>query len=189
MSKMDVARASRNRPFETAAWTCRLPSFIPSSSLGRLLGVDALHFKLDGWVEAGLPDDCGVFRAERFRMLACKLAEECPGGVPDVVALASPRTVDAAALAKGFDMWQRAGLAATVPHVIHVIRDRRTCPRSDSHVPVTVTPRQAEAARTLLAAEEGLSVSSDAASAFAGLVRELRAGRIARRSRVVVLLT
>lgn len=186
---MDPAGTARGRPFRVAAPTRRSPSLIPSCSLGRLLGVDALHFKLDRWAAAGFLDEGDPFRADRFETLAFEVAEECPGGIPDVVALAARWPADVAALARRFDTWQRAGLAATVPHVLHVVREGWTCPRSDSDVQITVTPRQAEAARTLLAAEEGLFVSSDAASAFAGLVRELRARRISRRSRVVVVLT
>jgi len=127
------------------------------------------------------PDD--PFRAEGLKTLAFELAEQCPQGPPDCVVVGQRSARDLWTLLKGFREWREAGLGDLEPSVIvagSIDGALREGPPND---------REVEAARRLLAAEEGLSVSADSAAAFVGLVREARAGRIPSGARVILLVT
>lgn len=120
------------------------------------------------------------FRAEGHKTLAFEVAEQTPEGPPDYVVIATAGGTDAAALAKGFREWRRAGLADAEPEIVEVSR---------AGADLVVDEREVRAAQQLLAHEEGLSVSADGAAAFAGLIRAARAGRFPSDGRLVVVLT
>jgi threonine synthase len=128
------------------------------------------------------PED--PFLAEGQKTLGLELAELSPGGPPDVVVLAAETEHERLALAKGFGEWRAAGLALVAPAILRV----RTGPcAEDERWTIAAETREAEAARRLLAEEEGLLVGSGAA--LAGLVRAVRSGRVARDARIAVILT
>ena len=128
------------------------------------------------------PDD--PFLAEGQKTLGLELAEQHPGGPPDLVVVAAETEHEPLALAKGFDDWRDAGLAIIGPAILRV--QSGPC-GEDERWTVAADARDAESARRLLAEEEGLLVGSGAA--LAGLIRAVRSGRVARSARIVVVLT
>ncbi len=116
------------------------------------------------------------FRLEGVKTLAFEVAELCPGGPPEWLLVGLESGEEARAMSKGFQEWHRAGLSSTEPGLIAVHPDQ-------------VDERDVWTARGLLAAEEGLVVSSDSAAAFARLVGDVRAGTIGAGDRVVVVLS